>query len=299
MGAMHVSKQMKSEELTEQSIQRRLNRFFASWKYNVDGLYVFEWESDKLIWTKAGYIYEFEIKISRSDFKNDFKHKKDKHIILKGPTKEEQLMPSFYESYEWNKHLYASIDECKARLEPSDRHYIANHRKPNFFYYAVPEGMIQPDEVPEYAGLIYIKKEYMYESQSFYIVKKAPQLHKQKYKDTQLNLGEKFYYNWQADRRLRQEAQRDRDNIQKALDEELASKHQEKTYTTMERELAFAKEQEEHWKKSAAQSMRDNMANRAENKRLRKFIRDMDPDFDFKPIEDEVDKLYGIMDNQN
>ena len=286
---------MKSEELTEQSIQRRLNRFFSSWKYNVDGLYVFEWESDKLIWTKAGYIYEFEIKISRADFKNDFKHKKDKHIILKGPTKEEQLMPSFYESYEWNKKNYTSIEDFKARLKPTDSYYIANHRKPNFFYYAVPEGMIQPDEVPEYAGLIYIKKEYMYESQSFSIVKKAPQLHKQKYKDAELNLGEKFYYNWQTERRMCREMERNFKDVRRQLDEELASKHQEKTYAAMERELAFAKEQEEHWKKSAAQNMRDNMANRAENRLLRKVIRDMDPDFDFKPIKDEVDKLYGII----
>lgn len=286
---------MTNEELTEQSIQRRLNRFFASWKYNVDGLYVFEWESDKLIWTKAGYIYEFEIKISRADFKNDFKHKVNKHIILKGPTAEEQLMPSFYESYEWNKHLYASIEECKERLEPNDRHYIVNHRKPNFFYYAVPEGMIQPDEVPEYAGLVYVPEG----SNSLRIVKKAPQLHRQKYKDAELNLGEKFYYNWQTDRRLRQEAQRDRNDVQKALNEELASKHQEKTYAAMERELAFAKEQEEHWKKSATRSMRDNMANRAENKRLRHEILKLVPDFDFKPIEDEVDKLYGILNKKD
>jgi hypothetical protein len=295
MGARNVSQQIKSEELTEQSIQRRLNRFFASWKYNVDGLYVFEWESDKLIWTKAGYIYEFEIKISRADFKNDFKHKKDKHIILKGPTKEEQLMPSFYESYEWNKKNYTSIEDFKARLKPTDSYYIANHRKPNFFYYAVSEGMIQPDEVPEYAGLIYIKKEYMYESQSFAVVRKAPQLHKQKYKDAELNLGEKFYYNWQTERRRCREMERNFKDVRRQLDEELASKHQEKTYAAMERELAFAKEQEEHWKKSASQSMRDNMANRAENKRLRKVIRDMDLDFDFKPIEDEIDKLYGII----
>ena len=84
MGVRRNIAKTKSEPLTEQSIQQRLNHFFASWKYNVDGLYVFQWESDKLIWTKSGYIYEFEIKISRSDFKNDFKHKKEKHIILQG-----------------------------------------------------------------------------------------------------------------------------------------------------------------------------------------------------------------------
>ena len=61
--------------LTEQKIQRVLGGFIASPKYSVDGLFVFGWESDKLIWTKAGYIYEFEIKISRSDYKNDFKQR--------------------------------------------------------------------------------------------------------------------------------------------------------------------------------------------------------------------------------
>ncbi len=61
--------------LTEQKIQRVLNKFMASPKYKVDGLFVFRWESDKLLWTKSGYIYEFEIKISRADYKNDFKHK--------------------------------------------------------------------------------------------------------------------------------------------------------------------------------------------------------------------------------
>jgi hypothetical protein len=193
MGVLRKQTPVKSEPLTEQSIQRRLNHVFASWKYNVDGLFVFEWESDKLIWTKTGYIYEFEIKISRADFKNDFKNKKEKHIILKGPTEEERFMPSFYQSYEWNKHLYNSIDDCKARIKPGDSHLIESHKKPNYFYYAVPEGLIQPEEVPEYAGLIYILKEYRYERQSYVIVKKAPCLHKQKYKDGELNLAEKFW----------------------------------------------------------------------------------------------------------
>jgi hypothetical protein len=68
--------------LTEQKIQRVLGGFIASPKYRVDGLFVFGWESDKLIWTKAGYIYEFEIKISRSDYLNDFRHKVEKHLLL-------------------------------------------------------------------------------------------------------------------------------------------------------------------------------------------------------------------------
>lgn len=288
------SSSVRSEPLTEQKIQRLLDNFFASYKYNVDGLYVFEWESDKLIWTKAGYIYEFEVKISRADYKNDFKHKKDKHIILKGPTEEEQMMPGFYRFYEWNKHHYSSIDECKAKLKPTDSYYIANHRKPNFFYYAVPEGMIKPDEVPEYAGLIYIKQECQFSYQSFSIVKKAPQLHKTKYKDTELKLGEKFYYNWQADRRLRREVQRQYESVNKALNEELASRHQSMTYAAIEKQLADVREDRDRWRKSATQNMRDNMANRQEIRRLKREILKLVPDFDFEPIEQEIDKLYGI-----
>lgn len=290
MGAGQASQQAQAEPLTEQSIQRRLDKFFASWKYNVDGLYVFEWESDKLIWTKAGYIYEFEIKISRADFRNDFKHKKDKHIILQGPTAGEQLMPRFYESYEWNKRNYASIEDYKARLKPTDGYYIANHKKPNFFYYAVPEGMIRPDEVPEYAGLVYVPETLG----SLRIVRKAPQLHKEKYKDSELNLGEKFYYNWQSDRRLRLEAQRECADVRKLLKEEIASKGQQMTYRQMELKLKLAEDDAEHWKKEYGRVVRDNVANNAERKRLRKIIRDMDPDFDFKPVEDEVDKIYGL-----
>jgi hypothetical protein len=40
------------------------------------------WEMDLCRITKAGIVYEYEIKISRSDFKNDFK-KANKHSVIK------------------------------------------------------------------------------------------------------------------------------------------------------------------------------------------------------------------------
>lgn len=293
MGRMTITP-IKSEPLTEQSIQQRLNHFFASWKYNVDGLYVFEWESDKLIWIKSGYIYEFEIKISRADFKNDFKHKKEKHIILNGTTDEEQLMPRFYENYERNKHLYADIEDCKARLKPTDSYYIANHKKPNYFYYAVPEGMIHPEEVPPYAGLIWILKEYRYVQQSFIIVKQAPQLHKVKYKDAELNLGEKFYYNWQSDRRLRKEAQKDADYVRQQLKQELESKGQKTTYAAMEQNLNFYKEQSESYMKKYFEICRDQNVDRMIIRKMRHKLKEVYPDFDYDALEHECEKIYGI-----
>lgn len=162
---------------TEEYIQKKLDGFFASstQKYVMENLYVFGWESDKLIETRSGLIYEFEIKISKADFKNDFKNKEDKHKVLKSPQ-------------------YAELFE--------EYFPVRTDKKPNYFYYAVPEGMITVDEVPEYAGLIYILSEGAtsdmngrYVFNRFYIVKNAPKLHSNKYTDEELKLGEKFYYN--------------------------------------------------------------------------------------------------------
>ena len=167
---------------TEEYIQKKLDGFFAesTKKYVLENLYVFSWESDKLIETRSGLFYEFEIKISRSDFKNDFK-KKDKHIILEGGQTHlpifETLNPIYQKMYEKN-------------------YLVSNFKKPNYFYYAVPDGLITVDEVPEYAGLIYIiPDDGDYHFTWFRIAKQAPKLHNVKYSDDDLNLGEKFYYN--------------------------------------------------------------------------------------------------------
>ena len=178
-----MGRKIKTEEktenfnFTEEYIQKKLDGFFASstQKYVMENLYVFGWESDKLIETRSGLIYEFEIKISKADFKNDFKNKEDKHKVLKSPQ-------------------YAQLFE--------EYFPIRTDKKPNYFYYAVPEGMITADEVPEYAGLIYILPEGAmsdmngkYVFNRFYIVKNAPKLHSNKYTDEELKLVEKFYYN--------------------------------------------------------------------------------------------------------
>lgn len=67
--------------------------------------------------TKAGLIVEYEIKISRSDFRADFK--KIRHRIL----------------------------DSRKINEP--------HRGAAYFYYAVPRDLVRTTEVPDHAGLIY------------------------------------------------------------------------------------------------------------------------------------------------
>lgn len=136
-------------EYTETSIQDGLRSFMSSPKFFLRNMYVFGWESDVLILTNSGYWYEIEIKISRADFHNDQKHKSNKFNYIA-------------DEGTWNK--------------------------PHYFYYAVPEGMISPDEVPPFAGLIY-----MHRSRPE-VIKKAPRLHKGKIREEGLGLADKFYH---------------------------------------------------------------------------------------------------------
>jgi hypothetical protein len=109
-------------------------------------------EADVFGISKAGHMYEFEIKISRSDFFADFKHKTTKHRELRE-------RDAKYTHKVWKR--------GKCTDETYDLIGIANR-----FYYVCPILLIRLDEVPEYAGLIYI------DTQSKYIeIKPAPLLH--------------------------------------------------------------------------------------------------------------------------
>lgn len=100
-------------------------------------------ECDVLSISKADYIYEYEIKISRADFKKDFIKEKHTHII----------------------------NEKYTRTRKGELVYLL----PNYFNFVTPKDLISIDEVPDYAGLIY-----MNEDSSFTIVKKPKLLHKTK-----------------------------------------------------------------------------------------------------------------------
>lgn len=140
---------------TEERIQQKLRWYFMSpstKKYELFGRFVYDWESDYLAITKSGYVYECEIKISRADFHNDFKNKVNKHLILEDKESDEQ--------------------------------------RPNYLYYAVPEGLISPEEVPNGYGLLYVS------NYSVDIIKPAEKLHKNKVDIEKLNLIDKFYYGY-------------------------------------------------------------------------------------------------------
>ena len=157
------NKPKEKPEYTEKKIQKILRNHFMSpnsMKYRIENLSVYAWESDSLSVTKSGYVYECEIKISRSDFFND-KKKEKKHQILEG-------------TYQLSKY----------QKEYPER--------PNYFYYVVPENLIRPDEIPAHAGLIYITEVFPYAK----TIVPAPKLSDKKIDEEKLNLKEKFYYNY-------------------------------------------------------------------------------------------------------
>jgi len=117
-----------------------------AWKYKRDihnpnvlvfpNTFIGAYEADILEITTSGYIHEYEIKLSIPDFRKD---------ILKN-----------------YKNITKKHDS------------IVNGERVNTFSYIVPENMVSTSDVPEYAGLIYIK---VYNgSINFKIVKKARRL---------------------------------------------------------------------------------------------------------------------------
>lgn len=145
-------------------------------------------ESDFLAVTKNGMIHEVEVKISRSDFKADFK-KVDRHLHLSGigivqldhnaPFRNYRLKyPVQDESWPKSKykvsHVMHSWQIICHQYKPEN--YVAKCR-PNFFWYAVPEGLVRIDEVPDYCGLIEVGMVNGFARMS--IVRKAPRIHKE------------------------------------------------------------------------------------------------------------------------
>lgn len=100
-------------------------------------------ECDVLSISKSDFIYEYEIKISRADYKKDFTKRKHSDIINENFTK----------------------------TGSKGTWYLL----PNYFNYIVPKDLIKIEEIPEYAGLIYFN-----EDMTFEIIKKPRLLHKTK-----------------------------------------------------------------------------------------------------------------------
>ncbi len=118
------------------------------------------YEMDMFRLMQSGFVIEYEIKISKSDFKADFE---------KGTTnwRGEKIEGGKHEDLKGGKRI------C------------------NRFFFVAPEGIIDVKDVPEYAGLI------VYKNDTLHMVKNAPLLHKRKATDDKnlfKNLAERLSF---------------------------------------------------------------------------------------------------------
>lgn len=199
--------------MNEKLIQKALLNAFDSHHYKFTNVYYFKNESDWLSFLDSGFCYEVEIKISRSDFKADFK--KEKHTIHKGNEIKSNLFlrklgvtisrnlswdfcrefPELIESNEYlsrrGRHNEENTTIDFHAVTSSKIEFVSHDNKflPNKFFYAVPTGLISKEEVPEYAGLLYID-----ENLNVTKVKDGKFLHKDKLEVTKL--FNKMYYSY-------------------------------------------------------------------------------------------------------
>lgn len=120
----------KDRSWSEQTVQRVLYDYFKDMYYRLANVYMFgskkttTWESDFFFIAKNRYLWEIEIKVDRQDFHREF-----------NKTKKHRLYSECYENQDPNGILL-----------------------PNYYFFCAPEGVIQREEVPEYAGLIEVKE---------------------------------------------------------------------------------------------------------------------------------------------
>lgn len=124
-------------------ISKELQDWCDKWSNDIvlPNFYCWQYEMDIFKMTSSWYIIEYEIKVSRSDFYNDFQkwYRGEKHKLLK----------------DWKL-------DC------------------NRFFFVVPRWLVSKDEVPNHCGLIYYDEDVHYLDGRFEIQKGAKILHKNK-----------------------------------------------------------------------------------------------------------------------
>ncbi len=126
-------------------------------------------EMDLISISKSGFVYEHEIKISRADFKADFKHKEEKHVWMQDAKKlKGECVRHIEYQKRWGRNPNAAPLHCA-----------------NYFIYVCPENLIKVEEIPVYAGLCYWQPSSQ-NYQGFWrfgrvtVIKEPPRLHREK-----------------------------------------------------------------------------------------------------------------------
>lgn len=152
------TKKIDLSKLTAREITSRFHTVLGQKHYEscYPNVVLDEWgEFDILGFRKSGFADEFEVKISRSDFKQDFK--KTCYFERRGTDTRRK-----HKNRARNKHDCLLSGDCL----------------PNYFWFVTPKGLIDPDDIPSYAGLIEVS-----ELGIPHFVKSAPRLHSHKLDD--------------------------------------------------------------------------------------------------------------------
>lgn len=153
-------------KITAKDIKTQLfNKFTVKNLHVVDNIFLGNFESDFLYVTKSRFINEVEIKISKSDFNNDFN---------KG------FWRNTEHGYEYARNRIKNPDKIK-NLEFIKKHDLLKSGELGLkgFYFAMPEELADQVEIPDYCGLIIIPEQespYTYFYRSLIIRKRAPTL---------------------------------------------------------------------------------------------------------------------------
>lgn len=147
---------MKEDDVVRCLMRDRWPRGFTMPRYTPPGW----WECDVFHLTDRGYFMEFEVKLTVADFRRDADKQMQKYPVPFGAT------PVFE-----NKHALLAL---------------ADHRAPSLFYYVTPEGLLDKEPLPPWAGWIEIYERtddvrtHLYERSRV----KAPKIHSVKYATT-------------------------------------------------------------------------------------------------------------------
>lgn len=171
-------------------VYKGVRMFVRNHDHKFENVFVHSWEADSFSVTSTGYVYEIEVKISRSDFFADFK--KPKHHFFKSYKSGMGIMP-MGEGRNWEG--WPLTDQF-----PELRNFQINYNNiqaqpfnyktsPNRFFYACPVGLLEAHEIPEYAGLLYVMDTFREPR----VIKKAPLLHKDPINIKEM-LFNKYYY---------------------------------------------------------------------------------------------------------
>lgn len=135
------------------------------------------WESDLVSVSKAGYAYEYEIKVSRADFLAEKRAVERARVYAQDPGSK----PGHLDAKGERDRLLAGDLDCPSlhlpgKVTEKKRQRLERSRPARFWYVTTPGVVESVDEVPEYAGWMEIESP----KGKGMVYKDAPLLHRHK-----------------------------------------------------------------------------------------------------------------------